>query len=308
MNVSVVIPVFSRQDLLDCALNSLQSEEKSILEIIVIDDASPIAIVINAPQIIRDRVRLLRLNKNTGGSSARQSGIDAARGEFVAFLDSDDVWMPMKLAKQLERFSAPEEMLAVATGWQVVDVERRKTWCRFPIPSADPIDFASGCWFSPGSTILVTRAALVKTGPLDARLRRLEDLDWFLRFSMLGGRLEVVDIVGALIRKSRGQHLAEVRDASEILIKKFSGSVIHSDRKSILRKLKAWLDVEQASAAYIEGQVLLAAFLVCRSLIRMPRLSLHLRPWWRTQKAQLELDESLKLLSAGTPTLDRSSS
>lgn len=100
--VSVVIPAFNRAGLIGRAIESVVQQTCSDIEIIVADDASTdnTAAVVGAIQ--DPRVRYLRSERNAGASAARNMGIHAAKGEFVAFLDSDDVWMLNKLELQLD--------------------------------------------------------------------------------------------------------------------------------------------------------------------------------------------------------------
>lgn len=292
--VSVVIPVFGRAPELAAALRSLEAEAALIHEVVVVDDASPIPVAVESPPGLAGRVRLLRLDANVGGSAARQAGVDHATGDLIAFLDSDDAWLPGKLAAQLRVWSEGQALTAVATGWQVVDLERGQSHTRIPLASADPMDFASGCWFCPGSTVLVPRAAFATVGPFDTRLRRLEDLDWFLRFALAGGRLVVAPVVGALIRRSRGQHLRHVAAARDVITARFAEHPGATGAHR--RRLSAWLDAELAAANWSERRHLRALTIMARSLLRSPRRGTQLRGWWRTGTPALPEAEARDLL------------
>ena len=287
--ISVVIPAFDRQRQLNHALQSLASEEAHILDIVVVDDASPEPIVVNAPELLRHRVKLVRLDANVGSSAARQIGVDHSHGELVAFLDSDDIWLPGKLDAQLPYFRDGGDMLAVATGWQVVSPAESKAWCRTPVPANDPADFASGCWFCPGSTVIISRAALDRCGPFDPKLRRLEDLDWFLRFALEGGRLEVADVYGAVIHRNKGRNRPLVDAAALHIEHKFLDRL--DPNSPVFRKLVAWLDVERAFAAYAVGRHWDALRLMLRSFARVPRRRIQLKRWWKTAEPIIPLAE-----------------
>ena len=100
--VSVVIPTHDRAHLVGRAIRSVLAQTFQDFEIIVVDDCS----VDNTKEVVQSladsRIRYLRHEINRGGSAARNTGIGAARGEWIAFLDSDDEWLPKKLEKQLE--------------------------------------------------------------------------------------------------------------------------------------------------------------------------------------------------------------
>jgi glycosyltransferase involved in cell wall biosynthesis len=293
--VSIVIPVYLRQRGVNFALQSLAAEADLIHEVVVVDDASPQPITIAPPAALAGRTRLIRLPENLGSSAARQAAVNHATGDLIAFLDSDDVWLPGKLAAQLPYFRKGDPMLAVATGWQEVDLDRGVSSTRIPAASADPVDFASGCWFCPGSTVIVTRTALERCGPFDTGLRRLEDLDWFLRFALQRGRLVVADTVGAVIRhRGLRTNRAAVQEAAFRITKRFAEHPAATSR--IRRYLAAWLDVELASAAWLQGHRTTALALILRSQMHVPRGSIHIRCWWRTAQPILSHAEARALL------------
>jgi glycosyltransferase involved in cell wall biosynthesis len=99
--VSVIIPTYNRADLICHTLDSAINQSYKNLEIIVIDDGS----TDNTEEVVKDigdeRIRYIRHPSNLGGSIARNTGIEAATGEYIAFLDSDDLWAPEKIQLQL---------------------------------------------------------------------------------------------------------------------------------------------------------------------------------------------------------------
>ncbi|MEM9276814.1 MAG: glycosyltransferase family 2 protein, partial [Cyanobacteria bacterium P01_F01_bin.143] len=100
--VSVIVPTYNRSDLLSRAIASIVAQSYPHWEVIVVDDASQEDIAQAVEQIDDQRIRYVRHAVNLGGSEARNTGIRKAQGEFVAFIDSDDVWLPQKLQRQLE--------------------------------------------------------------------------------------------------------------------------------------------------------------------------------------------------------------
>jgi len=104
MELSIIVPAFGRVELLRFTLESLQTATSSLsAEIIVVDDGSdvPLEGVLPPPWLTSGRIRCLR-QKNSGSPAARWRGWQAARGEFVAFIDSDDLVSPDKYTRQLE--------------------------------------------------------------------------------------------------------------------------------------------------------------------------------------------------------------
>lgn len=98
--VSVVIPTYNRPHLLKRALDSVCRQSYNNIEVIVVDDASKEDIY----SVISDynTVKMIKHEKNQGASAARNTGIDAARGKYIAFLDSDDEWLSGKLEYQID--------------------------------------------------------------------------------------------------------------------------------------------------------------------------------------------------------------
>ena len=97
--VSVIIPTYNRADLVRQALASVKAQTYRDFEIVVVDDGGTDG-TCEALSAWRE-IRVLRHAHRRGVSAARNTGIDAARGEWLAFLDSDDLWLPDKLARQI---------------------------------------------------------------------------------------------------------------------------------------------------------------------------------------------------------------
>jgi len=104
--VSVIIPTYNRAHLIERAIQSVLNQTYQDFEIIIVDDGS----TDNTEEVIKEfqekdkRVRYIKHNTNKGGNTARNTGLKSIKGEYVAFLDSDDEWLPKKIEKQLEVF------------------------------------------------------------------------------------------------------------------------------------------------------------------------------------------------------------
>ena len=115
MILSVVIPTWNRAHLVCEAINSALNQRPCAVEVIVVDDASTDDTAELITRVYGESVRLLRLSKPGGAGAARNAGVAIARGELLAFLDSDDVWLPGKLDAELrvfERFPDAEAVLS----------------------------------------------------------------------------------------------------------------------------------------------------------------------------------------------------
>lgn len=111
-SVSVIIPAYRAETTICRAVDSVLCQTAPAAEVLVIDDGSPDDLV-SALRPYNDRVTLIR-KSNSGAASARNAGINRATGEFIAFLDADDYWLPRKLERQLDVFVAHREVGLVA--------------------------------------------------------------------------------------------------------------------------------------------------------------------------------------------------
>lgn len=102
--VSIIMPLYNCEKYIEESMESVQQQTYKNWELIIIDDASTDKSVDIVKQIMKEesRISLIGLSVNSGVSNARNIGIKEAKGKFIAFLDSDDLWMPTKLAKQIE--------------------------------------------------------------------------------------------------------------------------------------------------------------------------------------------------------------
>lgn len=295
--VSVVVPTFNRPSLTERAVRSALAQTVRPLEIVIVDDGSREPFAWTGGGENATEIRVLRLEANRGAAAARQAGIGAARGDLVAFLDSDDVWAVEKLEAQLDVLAAADgsgasdALTAVVCGWNAVSEGGGALRQRIPVASRSPVDFASGCWFSPGTTALLPRAAFETVGPLDTSLRRLEDLDWFLRLGLAGGRVVVAPVIGATISIGRRGRLKDIDEAGRIILSKVAALPDAALARTLDRRLRAYLDLERANSAYGERRLLATAGYLARSLARQPRLAMALGAWWRTPEEMEQQQE-----------------
>lgn len=173
--ISCIVPVFNGERYLGEALDSILKQTYRPLEIIVVDDGS----TDTTPAVAAchgDRIRYVRQD-NAGAPTARNIGLSLARGEFLAFLDSDDLWHPEKLECQMRRFEAHPELDLCVTYLQnfwiaeLKNEENRFKGHRLSEPVPGYVT----------QTLLARRSAFHRVGPFDHTLRVGDPADWFLR-------------------------------------------------------------------------------------------------------------------------------
>jgi glycosyltransferase involved in cell wall biosynthesis len=185
--VSTVIPTRNRAHLLERALRAVRRQVDVDLEVIVVDDGSTDATSRVVAEALDDRIRYIRNATATGVSGARNRGITAARGEWLAFLDDDDLWAPEKLTRQLRAAVQTGRQWAY-TGDVNVD-ENLRVLSGGPPPEPSAVVALLPRWnplSSGGSNVIVHADLLARVGGFDPTLRRTEDWDLWIRIARTG--------------------------------------------------------------------------------------------------------------------------
>jgi len=187
MHVSVIVPTRDRSALLAMTLRSVLRQQNVQLEVIVVDEAS----TDDTPAVVAAlgdaRVRVIRHETPHGVSSARNRGAAEARGDWLAFVDDDDLWAPDKLARQLHASKTLGREWAYAGSVNITD-HCEIVSGRPPLPPEEVM--AALLRYNPipggGSNVVVRRTAWVRAGPFDTRLRNTEDWEMWIRLAKHG--------------------------------------------------------------------------------------------------------------------------
>ena len=184
--VSVIIPTYNRGKYLPRAIVSVLSQSYNNFELIVVDDASTdnTAEIVNS--IDDPRLKYICHDQNKGGAAARNTGIKAAKGDYIAFQDSDDEWMPEKLAKQMDVFiDCAADVGAVYCSY-LMKSENRSSF----IPAAHIVRRNGNILleilaesFIGTPTLVVRRDIFDKIGLFDENLSRFQDWDMAIRIA-----------------------------------------------------------------------------------------------------------------------------
>ncbi len=199
-SVSVIIPVFNGEDVISSSIESVINQTYQADEIIVIDDGST-----DSTKSIVARyaasVRYIYQN-NAGPAAARNHGITSANSEFIAFLDSDDIWIPSKLEQQIRRFLQDDTIGLVASGYCFCseNMEHRKDYTveKFSSKYISFKDLLSENYVGTSSAV-VRRDCFEKVGYFDESMVFGEDWNLWLRIA----RQYKVAYVAAVLCKYR---------------------------------------------------------------------------------------------------------
>jgi glycosyltransferase involved in cell wall biosynthesis len=184
--ISCIVPVYNGEKYLGEAIESIFKQTCQPIEIIIADDGSTDGTA-KVARRYGEQIRYVK-QPNAGPAAARNLGINVATGEFLAFLDADDVWGPEKSALQMARFQArPELEYCVGYVQNFWIPELREEEERFrehriskPLPG-----YATG-------TLLVRRGFFDAVGPFNTAIKHADDTDWFLRAEERGGLMELL--------------------------------------------------------------------------------------------------------------------
>lgn len=205
--ISVIIPVFNAVPRLPAAIGSIRAQNYPNIEIIVVDDGSE-APAGDAVRALGEDIVFIR-QENGGPASARNRGLSAATGEWIAFLDADDLWPADKFAVQCPELSSD-------AGWDIVLGRIQyitENGAAFAMPHLDARD-NSISHVHLGS-MLCRRSAFDRIGFFDIGMRYSEDQDWFLRAREAGLKITVLDHVTLLYHQhesnmTRGRNLTQL--------------------------------------------------------------------------------------------------
>lgn len=186
--VSVIIPTYNRAQLLRKAILSVLEQTCKDFEIIIVDDASTDKTREVVKEFDDKRIRYIYHDKNQGGAAARNTGIKAAKGEYIAFLDSDDEWLPHKLKKQIKILEKYEDISVVYSNFVVIDGSDKFINLGFnqnQFPSGyifrDVLLWKSACGYL--QTMLVRKDCFEEIGYFDPEFAMAHDRDMAVRLA-----------------------------------------------------------------------------------------------------------------------------
>ena len=208
--VSIIVPTYNREKTIERAVQSILRQTYGYYEIIIVDDGS----TDNTEEIIKgiedDRIRYIRYKDNQGVSHARNVGIQAAQYDYIAFLDSDDEWLPDKLEHQMYKMMESSDDVGLVFCRMSVCHRERKERYIFPMMEYKPEIlegniFRSLLLYNTIGTpaMIVRRKCLEQSGGFKETLKCLEDWELILRIAK-DWEIGFVDEVLVEVHKTAG--------------------------------------------------------------------------------------------------------
>jgi glycosyltransferase involved in cell wall biosynthesis len=288
--VSVIMPSYNTAGLIAASLDSVLQQTFRDFEIIVVNDGSP-----DTPELenvlapyLQKIVYIRQENKRCAG--ARNTAIRQARGEFLAFLDSDDLWMPDHLASQMKLFADdPELGLVYCNCLSLGNGGKLQEWME-RCPSHGPATFAAliveDCQI-PISTVVARKSAIVKAGLFDESLVRCDDYDMWLRAAFHGAKIGYTRDVHARLNEGRpgslGVSNARMVEAYWRILEKAKNTLPLTDQdrevvQARAAEIRARYLIEEGKAQLHSGQIEKAKSLFAEgnAHLRRPKVSLVL--------------------------------
>lgn len=255
--VSVVIPTYNRRAYAQLAVESVLAQSYQNHEVIVIDNGS----TDGTDQVLaayEDRVRYVRLGSNRGVSVARNVGIEASRGDWVAFLDPDDLWLLDGLARMVACANREPDAGLVAAGWSYIDEAGNPLPLIAGLPKPS-LEVESLLLSTPlqVSSVMVKHTWLGTVGGFDEELEQIEEWDLWLRLAYAGCPIVWSPEVVCSIRLHRGQKHGDVsahgRARSAMLDKFFAQPELPARLKSAENHVRAHHFFQLACLEYEAG-------------------------------------------------------
>lgn len=188
--ISVIIPTHCRSiGTLDKAVQSVKRQSISVFEIIIVDDNVNTTLSENIISYCRQNDLVYIVSGGIGAGGARNIGINTAKGDYIAFLDDDDIWLPNKLCLQMSLFSEPNTALVYSRGY-TIKTDRSGVTTKTPYAtdsyyrtSVNYTDLLEKNYIGTTTQLIINKDILMQIGGFDASLPSRQDYDLCLRIS-----------------------------------------------------------------------------------------------------------------------------
>ncbi|MDB2239560.1 glycosyltransferase family 2 protein [Halorubrum ezzemoulense] len=252
--VSAIIPAYGRPERTQRAIDSVAKQNYTPIELIVVDDGSQPPLrdelsVLN--ESFRDVV-FKRHEENQGGNVARNTGINHASGEYLAFLDSDDEWDPRKVRRQVKRLKR-SNFEASYTGVKQLDPEGNTNTVKKATRSGNLLsDLLNGNLIGTFSSVVIESEAVSRVGKPNPDMPSWQDWEWYLRLVANGIRFDAVRLPLTIRHNEGGQvsgtYVPKRNKSYNMIKKRISEYALTADEEQIAL---AYLDFHLGYSALV---------------------------------------------------------
>ena len=247
---TIVIPTFNRAVLLREAMQSVLAQTFKDFELIIVDDHSTDDTTNVVTSFHDSRIKYVLNDHNKGGSGARNVGIFRAKGDWIAFLDDDDIWLPKKLELQYEKIQSVDNTVGlIYTGFAFYDFDKDQEISIYTPKKAGWIKYDllyCNC-IGTFSTVAIRGNFLKKIGGLDERFEAMQDVELYVRITNISKVVFIKDML-AYLRDSRKNRISLNPQ------KKLRSILLFS------RKYKKYIDGKPRLRHRVASQIFLFAF------------------------------------------------
>ena len=243
--VTIVLPTYNRASLVGRAIESVLAQTYADFELIVVDDGSTDGTIDRVATLRDPRIRRLRIARNGGAGAARNVGIRAAAGRFLAFQDSDDEWTPTKLERHMRAFATREPDVGVVySDMRRIRRDGTRNYHRSPEVARgvllDPVTrFYQVCGLGIQSCV-IRRECFATVGGFNEAFPALEDLELFIRLSQ---RYTFHHVRLPLVRyyetDGLSQNMPAKLVARRLLLRLYRDRLAREDRSFVARESEA---------------------------------------------------------------------
>jgi glycosyltransferase involved in cell wall biosynthesis len=269
-----VIPAYNAAGFVGRAVDSVLAQTHQAREILVINDGS----TDDTPQVLEaygDRIRVIHQH-NGGLSNARNRGIREARGDYVAFLDADDRWLPEKLARQVEILAQQPEIGFCSTR-TLVETPTHEITGEWSCPRVEgsllaTLFLRNGAIPGSGSGVMVRSPLIEQAGGFDENLPSLEDIDCWMRLAAISQYACIDEPLTVIVKHpdSMSRNLGRMREAALTVMRKNRHLLPQNERGSLWRAGYASVLADYAKWEYRSGERSQAMLHLLQGLAQAP--------------------------------------
>lgn len=262
LQVSVIIPAFNAAKTIVRAIDSVRNQNTPSLEIIVIDDGSSDGTTDLVLANVRadENIRLIKLQKNSGVSAARNAGISVAQGKYLAFLDADDIWLPEKLSMQIKAMENDPLITLVSCNSQLVsasgDTLKEGHLNRPPTEGFEAWKTLLIYNFIPTPTVLTYTDLVKNIGGFDESLTVGEDLDLWIKLGIQGKIVVLKEILIKYYDQAESLMKRHGRRTGEIVVPMLEKHISEQRRKltkSEIRHIRGYQSFQMGCNMFFSG-------------------------------------------------------